>query len=88
MEKSPKLIKSIEQLHHIEFSHIKTLDVENNFLQSIEALCRIQLKTLETIYMCTLESIVGDNCVYATSPLIKAQWPSLNKLSFCTYFVK
>ena len=88
MENSARLIKSIEQLQHIEFSSIKTLDVEKNCLESIEALSRMQLKTLETIYMCTLESIVGDNCVYATSPLIKAQWPSLNKLSFCTYFAK
>ena len=88
MEKGPKLIKSIQQLQHIQFSSIKTLDVQRNCLQSIEVLCRMHLKALETIYMCTSESIVGDNYVYATSPLIKAQWPSLKKLSFCTYFAK
>ena len=88
MNSSAKLIKSIEQLQHIEFSCIKTLDVESNLLQPIEALCRMHLETIETINICPSESIVGDNCVYETSPLAKAQWPSLKKLSFCTYFVK
>ena len=53
MDNSAKLIRSIEQLQHIEFSCIKILEIENNFLESIEALCRMQLKAMEIIYLCT-----------------------------------
>ena len=75
----------LKKIQDIKFSKIEELNLNGNLIESIEGLSHIELKFLETIYLCTSESIIVENCIYTTSQIAKFQWPSLDKLSFCTF---
>ena len=46
----------------------------------------MELNLLETIFLCTSEYILVDNCIYSTSQLAKMHWPSMDTLSICIEF--
>ena len=75
--------KLIKQIAHISFPTIKVLNLQGNSIESIEALSRMDLKLMETIYLCKSDSILVDNCIYSTSLLPKMSWSSLMTFSFC-----
>ena len=52
MNKNKNLIKEME---HIKFPLIQTLNLQGNYIESIEGLSRMDLKSMETIYLCTSE---------------------------------
>ena len=76
----------IKHIENIKLPAIQTLNLQGNLIESIEGLSRMELSSMKTIYLCTSEYTIVDNCIYATSQLSKMHWPSLSTLSFCTYF--
>ena len=80
--------KMLKLLQPIKFPALQILNLKCNLLESIEGLSRMELNLMKSIFLCTSEFIPVENCIYSTSEIAKIQWPSLDKFSFCTFYLQ
>ena len=67
----------IKQISHIEFPYLKSLNVWNNKIVSIEGITRLSMPSLEKLW-------IWDNLIMSIRPLRKMDWPMLTVLDMST----
>ena len=82
MIKESGMLKLIQE---IKFPAIQVLNLKCNSIESIEGLSRMDLKLMKSIFLCTSDLILVENCISSTSEIAKVQWPSLSQFSFCNF---